>query len=45
MITYSDLFDFVIMLAAIVTLVYKITKNNRPSGQGLRLFFYNSYLG
>ena len=29
MVTYSDLFQFVIMLVAVITLVYSCTKSNR----------------
>lgn len=31
MVTYSDLIQFCLLIVAIISLVYKIAKNNRPS--------------
>lgn len=33
MVTYSELFQFGMLIIALVGLVYKITKNNRPSAR------------
>ena len=45
MITYSDLFTFVIMLYAVATLVINITrKKQRPRSGKLRRYFYKTIL-
>ena len=38
MVTYADLFQFVMMLVAVVSLVYKITKKITALCQKMRLF-------
>lgn len=46
MVTYSDLFTFVIMLCAVITLVVTILrhKKQRPQSGKLRRYLFNSYL-
>lgn len=38
MVTYSDLFEFVIMLIAFATFIYKISKKNNRQPRNWRLF-------
>ena len=38
MVTYSDLFQFVVMIVSIITLIYTVTKKITAPSQRIRLF-------